>query len=119
MRVPRVVTPTHPSPSDDEQHPQPAVLRVVVDHLSAMVAYWDSEQRCRFANRAYDSYRIGVPRDGLWRVRFNSDWRGYSDDFGDAPTFDRQADPIPLDGLPFSAALALGPYSVVILSQDG
>jgi 1,4-alpha-glucan branching enzyme len=72
-----------------------------------------------FANRTYDSYRIGVPRDGLWRVRFNSDWRGYSSDFGDAPTFDRQADPIPLDGLPFSAAIALGPYSVVILSQDG
>ena len=72
-----------------------------------------------FANRAYDSYRIGVPRDGLWRVRFNSDWRGYSPDFGDTPTFDRGADPIPRDGLPFSAALALGPYSVVILSQDG
>ena len=27
-----------------------------------------------FANRAFDSYTIGVPRAGLWQVRLNSDW---------------------------------------------
>jgi 1,4-alpha-glucan branching enzyme len=72
-----------------------------------------------FANRSYGAYRIGVPRDGLWRVRFNSDWQGYSADFGNTPTFDAHAEVLPLDGMPFSAAFALGPYSVVILSQDG
>ena len=71
-----------------------------------------------FANRGYDAYRIGVPRAGLWRVRFNSDWRGYSADFGNTPSLDTDADAIPLDGMPHSAALALGPYSVLILSQD-
>ncbi|MFO0577578.1 MAG: ATP-binding protein [Polyangia bacterium] len=25
----------------------------VLDHISAMVAYWDTDQRCRFANQAY------------------------------------------------------------------
>ncbi len=71
-----------------------------------------------FANRTYDEYRIGVPRDGLWRVRFNSDWQGYSPDFGNTPSFDAPASAIPRDGMPFSAAVALGPYWVVILSQD-
>jgi 1,4-alpha-glucan branching enzyme len=64
-----------------------------------------------FANRAYDSYRIGVPREGVWRVRFNSDWQGYSADFGNTPSFDANAEA-------GSVAVALGPYSVVILSQD-
>src|SRR5262249_16212034 len=27
-----------------------------------------------FANRAYRAYRIGLPRRGRWRVRFNGDW---------------------------------------------
>jgi len=31
-------------------------LRGFVDHLSAMLAYWDSNQRCRFANRAYEQW---------------------------------------------------------------
>jgi PAS domain S-box-containing protein len=39
----------------DELRPE-RVLRVVVDHLSAMVAYWDSNQRCHFANRAYEKW---------------------------------------------------------------
>jgi 1,4-alpha-glucan branching enzyme len=71
-----------------------------------------------FANRTYGDYRIGVPREGIWRVRFNSDWQGYSDDFGNTPSFDTQAQPAPADGMPFSVAVALGPYSVLILSQD-
>jgi diguanylate cyclase (GGDEF)-like protein/PAS domain S-box-containing protein len=28
----------------------------LVDHLDAMVAYWDSEERCRFANQAYKDW---------------------------------------------------------------
>ena len=34
-----------------------------------------------FADRRYDAYRIGFPRGGSWRVRLNSDWRGYSSIF--------------------------------------
>jgi PAS domain S-box-containing protein len=46
----------------DEQHPQPALLRVVVDHISAMVAYWDADQRCRYANQAYEKWFGVDPR---------------------------------------------------------
>ena len=27
------------------------------------------------------NYRIGMPRSGLWKCRFNSDWTGYSSDY--------------------------------------
>jgi 1,4-alpha-glucan branching enzyme len=71
-----------------------------------------------FANRSYDSYTIGFPRVGQWRVRFNSDWRGYSADFGDRLGYDTVAGDGPMDGMPFQANVGLGPYAVLILSQD-
>lgn len=40
------------------------VLRGIVDKVSAMLAYWDSEQRCRFANRAYERW-FGVTPESL------------------------------------------------------
>lgn len=33
-----------------------ALLRALVDKLPAMLAYWDADQRCRFANRAYEKW---------------------------------------------------------------
>lgn len=71
-----------------------------------------------FANRAYDSYGLGFPRSGFWRVRLNSDWNGYSADFGNHPSYDTAADGGPRDGLPASGNIGVGPYSVIILSQD-
>jgi PAS domain S-box-containing protein len=32
------------------------LLRSLADHSSAMLAYWDTELRCRFANRAYERW---------------------------------------------------------------
>ena len=70
-----------------------------------------------FANRSYAGYRIGFPRPGSWRVRFNSDWSGYDPEFGNHPGFDVDAAPDPHDGLPASASLPIGPYTALILSQ--
>jgi 1,4-alpha-glucan branching enzyme len=72
-----------------------------------------------FADRSYASYSLGMPCPGLWRVRFNSDWHGYSPDFGDHLGFDTFAVDSGRDGLPFQAEVGIGPYSVLILSQDG
>lgn len=72
------------------------------------------------AARSYDSYSIGFPRDGFWWVRFNSDWNGFSPDFGNHPSYNTVAfnsgsgDP---DGMPFRGNIGIGPYSVLILSQ--
>ena len=71
-----------------------------------------------FANRSYDSYTLGMPRAGQWRVRFNSDWQGYSADFGNHMGYDTMAGGGPMDGMPFQANVGIGPYSVLILSQD-
>jgi 1,4-alpha-glucan branching enzyme len=71
-----------------------------------------------FANRTYSSYTLGFPRSGAWRVRFNSDWSGYSPDFGNQAGADTVAGGAPMDGLPCRANVGIGPYSVLILSQD-
>jgi 1,4-alpha-glucan branching enzyme len=70
-----------------------------------------------FSNQSIPTYRIGFPRDGQWWVRFNSDWNGYSPDFSSFPGNDAATEPIPWQGLPFSANIGIGPYSALILSQ--
>lgn len=40
------------------------LLRALVDHLPSMLAYWDTELRCRFANRAYERW-FGVSPEAL------------------------------------------------------
>lgn len=72
-----------------------------------------------FANRGYASYRLGFPRPGPWRVRLNTDWNGYSPDFGNHFSYDAVADGAPLDGMPCSGNVGIGPYTAVVLSQDG
>lgn len=69
------------------------------------------------ANQSYGSYSIGFPRNGLWKVRFNSDWNGYSSDFANQLSYDTTAGQPGMDGMPFSGNVGLGPYTAIILSQ--
>jgi 1,4-alpha-glucan branching enzyme len=71
------------------------------------------------ANRAYRSYNLGFPRGGLWKVRFNSDWSGYDREFGNHHSYDTEASSGPRDDMPCNANVGIGPYSVILLSQDG
>ncbi|AKF80266.1 glycosyl hydrolase [Myxococcus fulvus 124B02] len=72
-----------------------------------------------FGGKHLSNYELGLPSDGTWKVRYNSDWKGYSDNFGDAQSFDVGGRWNGKDGLPASGSLNnLGPYSVVILSKD-
>jgi 1,4-alpha-glucan branching enzyme len=71
-----------------------------------------------FANTAYPSYQIGLPRGGLWRVRLNSDWNGYSPVFTNQASNDAWTANDGADGMPCSASFGLGPYALLILSQD-
>lgn len=70
------------------------------------------------ANRGYDSYTIGFPRQGLWKVRFNSDWNGYSSDFGNHFSNDTFANKGAKDSMAYNSNVGIGPYTVIILSQD-
>jgi 1,4-alpha-glucan branching enzyme len=70
------------------------------------------------ANIAYDAYTLGVPRGGRWRVRFNSDWNGYSPDFAGHPSWDVDADQAPRDNMAHAVTLSIGAYTALVLSQD-
>lgn len=71
-----------------------------------------------WSNQCFDSYRIGVPRAGTWRVRFNSDSRWYSSVFEDYGSNVAEAEPIAYDGFASSITVGIGRYSALFLSQD-
>jgi 1,4-alpha-glucan branching enzyme len=71
-----------------------------------------------FANRTHEAYTIGLPRGGKWRVRFNSDWEGYDQEFGNFESMDTQAEEGIYDDQPFHGTFGLAAYSVLIISQE-
>ncbi|MFO7695696.1 MAG: alpha-amylase family glycosyl hydrolase [Anaerolineae bacterium] len=68
-------------------------------------------------HEAQSNYTIGFPAAGTWKLRFNSDWRGYSDAFEGYPSTDVMSEAGDADGFPTHGSLSLGPYSVLIYSQ--
>lgn len=64
-----------------------------------------------FANKTFKDYKMDLPRDGQWRVRFNSAWHGYSPDFKKLEVPDVTAENK-------QTSFILPPYSALILSQD-
>ena len=69
-------------------------------------------------NQNCDGYTIGFPRAGWWKTRFNSDSYSYDPHFKNHPTPDVEAHEEKIDGLPCSGKISIGPYTVVIYSQD-
>lgn len=67
---------------------------------------------------ARTGYRVGMPCEGLWKLRFNSDAALYSSIFGDFDSFDVQAFAEDDDGMGAHANLDIGPYTMLIYSQD-
>jgi 1,4-alpha-glucan branching enzyme len=78
----------------------------------------DTIMVANFSAFGRSGYRIGVPRAGQWKVRFNSDWNGYDPAFSNWGTFDATAQAVPWDGLSHSIVLGIGPYTGVVLSQE-
>ncbi len=98
----------------------------VIDNFNKVVAFhrWDQGGAgddviviLNFADRTWDSYRVGLPRWGTWWCRFSSDWSGYSGDFGNVGGRSVNAEAAPKDNMPHSAGFTLAPYSAVIFSQ--
>ncbi|MEO5939376.1 MAG: alpha-amylase family glycosyl hydrolase [Candidatus Limnocylindrales bacterium] len=71
-----------------------------------------------FSTDAFPDYHVGVPRAGRWRVRFNSAWDGYDPEFETVDSLDAESESAEHDGMAQRISIGLGPYSVVILSQD-
>jgi 1,4-alpha-glucan branching enzyme len=69
---------------------------------------------CNFVPVARHGYRIGLPAAGAWRQVLNTDAQRYGGTGADAPDH-ILAVPVPLHGLPASAALDLAPLSAIYL----
>jgi 1,4-alpha-glucan branching enzyme len=71
-----------------------------------------------FSNAPRENYQIGMPTTGLWKLRLNSDATIYSDDFQGFFSSDVEATRTPRDGLDAEATVSIGPYSMLIFTQD-
>jgi 1,4-alpha-glucan branching enzyme len=98
-----------------------------VDHEAKLIAFhrWDISGPhdsvivvVNMTNQNRDGYVIGFPRAGLWKTRFNSDSYNYGPNFYNHPTPDVETHEEGADGLPCSGEISIGPYTVVIFSQD-
>jgi 1,4-alpha-glucan branching enzyme len=69
-------------------------------------------------HEAVRDVRLGLPAPGRWRVRLNADSQAYASEFDGLEVFDLDADGGPVDGCDQSGLVTVGPYGVVILSQD-
>jgi 1,4-alpha-glucan branching enzyme len=98
-----------------------------VDHEAKLIAFhrWDKQGPkdsvvvvVNMMNQNRDGYVIGFPRAGLWKTRFNSDSYNYGPNFANHPTTDVATRADGTDGLPCSGEIGIGPYTVVMFSQD-
>jgi 1,4-alpha-glucan branching enzyme len=67
-----------------------------------------------FAHDWAENLNVAFPHEGLWKLRLNSDWSGYSADFGS-----EAADVTAVkEQNAFVATLKIPPYTVLLYSQD-
>ncbi len=69
-------------------------------------------------SQPWEDYWVGLPAEGLWKVRLFSDASVYDPEFTNQPCFDVTGIAEPQDGQPAKGKVSLGPYTAVILSQD-
>jgi 1,4-alpha-glucan branching enzyme len=67
-----------------------------------------------FADKWAENIKVAFPHEGLWKLRLNSDWSGYSADFGsEASDVTAKKE----EG-GFLATLKIPPYTALMYSQD-
>lgn len=64
-----------------------------------------------------ENYSLGFSQPGTWKLIFNSDWKGYSEQFQGYASADVTAVAGEYDGLPNNAEVNIGAYSVLIFGQ--
>ena len=70
-----------------------------------------------FGSRQYTQYDIGLPSAGAWIARVDGDDVRYGSDFGAASATTVSVKAAARDGLPYTGAITLGSYSVVLLTR--
>jgi len=71
-----------------------------------------------FSGVAHHDYYIGMPKPGMWRVRFNSSSTVYDDHIDNFETLDTEAVEGEKDGMAWNANIGIGAYAFIVLSQD-
>ena len=101
------------------------VFHVNENHNILAFQRWDQHGKgddvvvvANFANEYKENYVIGLPAEGLWKLRFNSDAEIYSEAFANTNSADVEAQPGEKDGFSHHGAVNVGPYSLLIYSQD-
>jgi 1,4-alpha-glucan branching enzyme len=98
-----------------------------VNNTNKVIAFhrWDSGGAgddvivvANFSNNGFSSYNIGFPASGTWKVRFNSDWSGYDSSFGNWTSYNTTASSGQKDGMNYNGNVGIGPYTLIVLSQD-
>jgi len=98
-----------------------------VDGEAKLIAFhrWDEQGPAdsvvvvvNLTNQSCKGTTIGFPYAGWWKTRFNSDSTNYDAGFANHPTPDIEARAEEADGLPCCGEISIGPYTVVIFSQD-
>ncbi len=93
--------------------------KILAFHRSNMGGKGDSTVVVlNLSSQSYDDYVIGMPQDGVWKLRFNSDWEGYDKEFDNFTSTDTQATQGEYDGLLFNSSISIAPYTALIFSQD-
>jgi 1,4-alpha-glucan branching enzyme len=70
-----------------------------------------------FSGWPVNNYRIGLPRSGVWKCRFNSDSSAYATDYSNTPALDVDANGPAWDGMAQSGTFRVGAYAMVVYSQ--
>ena len=70
-----------------------------------------------WTNAVRSSYRVGFPRGGTWYCIFNSNATVYDPAFTGGGPIQVTAEPVGWDGMGYSAAFDLPPYTALVFSQ--
>lgn len=71
-----------------------------------------------FSTETFDDYKVGFPRPGSWKLRFNSDNENYDEDFSNLGVFDVSTIEGEFDQLPQHVSLQIPPYTALLFSQE-
>jgi 1,4-alpha-glucan branching enzyme len=71
-----------------------------------------------FSSQTFDDYKVGFPREGSWKLRFNSDNENYDPDFSNLGVFDVDTVQGEFDNFQQFVSLQIPPYTALIFSQE-
>lgn len=90
-------------------------------NVLAFSRYAEPEQEvlviAHFSAQEMETFRLGLPGPGIWKIRLNTAASTYSPDYDEPKGGQVEAEEIPWDEQQHSAEFKLAPYSLMILSR--